>query len=60
MSKTEIGVSAFVFGFVAATILWISVCTVSMRTAAINAGVAEYTVDKTTGQVTFQYVKPNH
>lgn len=27
---------------------------------AIKAGVAEYQLDKTTGEVTFQYVKPNH
>lgn len=31
-----------------------------MKENAINAGVAEYTVDKTTGEVTFQYVQPNH
>lgn len=29
-----------------------------MKNQAIKAGVAEYTVDKTTGEVTFQYITP--
>jgi len=48
----------FLGGFTAASALWIPVFVVSNRTSAIKAGVAEYTVDKTTGEVKFQYIKP--
>lgn len=48
----------FLGGFIAASALWIPVLIVSNRTSAIKAGVAKYTVDKTTGTVTFQYITP--
>lgn len=60
MLKKDIALAAWLVGFIMGSTLWIFVCITSMRTAAINAGVAEYTVDKTTGEVTFQYVQQNH
>lgn len=40
--------------------LWIFVCVSGMRDAAIKAGVAEYTIDKTTGEVTFVWLTPKN
>jgi len=42
------------------SILWIYVCTIGMRNAAISAKVAEYTIDKTTGKVTFVWLTPKN
>lgn len=56
MRKRELIILGWLIGFIMGSALWIFVCVTSMRTAAIRAGVAEYTVDKTTGEVTFQYI----
>jgi hypothetical protein len=58
MRKRELVIAGFLIGFIAASALWIPVFVVSNRKSAIKAGVAEYTVDKTTGAVTFQYIAP--
>ena len=60
MQKKEIAIFAWLAGFVMGSALWAFVCVTSERRAAIRAGVAEYTVDKTTGTVTFTWLTPQN
>lgn len=45
-------------GLVVGWIFGLCIMESGMENQAIKAGVAEYTVDKTTGTVTFQYITP--
>lgn len=60
MKTKEIALVAWLAGFIMGSILWIYVCTIGMRNAAISAKVAEYIVDKTTGEVTFVWLTPKN
>lgn len=58
MDKLQIPFMWLAIGLVVGWIFGLCIMESGMKNQAIQAGVAEYIVDKTTGTVIFQYIAP--